>query len=103
MGKLHPHVTKAAEAHDTNFLARPNLPVPKWRVGGNSCAKERRGGCQIRLRRNLQHEGLIHHDAVGISAEGDPAGVFVRAVISKCRKELAVLLEPRCTTWASAT
>ena len=42
---------------------------------------------------HAQHKGFIHDDALGITAIGHAAGVFVRAVVGEGRAVLAELFE----------
>ena len=42
---------------------------------------------------NAQHEGFIHHDALGVAAVGDAAAVFVGRVVGENGSFLAKLLQ----------
>src|SRR5438477_7337479 len=57
--------------------------MPERRISCDPGAQQRRGRRQIQLVRDPQHEILIDHDALGITAVSDAAGVFVLTIISK--------------------
>ncbi len=49
MGELDPHVSEAADAHDTDLLARSDLPVLQRRPGSDACTQQRCRGSELVL------------------------------------------------------
>jgi hypothetical protein len=55
--------------------------MSKRGIGGNTGAKQWRGGCEVELVRNVEHEILIDHDRLGISPVGRGLMVLFEPVI----------------------
>ena len=90
MGKLDPHVAQSTKSDDTDLLALGDAPVMQGRESGDAGAEQRRGARRIEIRRNLQDEPLIDHNAVGVAAVGNTSRVSIGEVIGegKVRAEL---------------
>src|SRR5580704_9876701 len=102
MSEFQPHVTKAAKAHNSNFLALLHIPVPQWRISRDAGTEQRRGGRKIKLLGNLERKCLGDDDAIGIAAIGDAAELLVFGVVGKRRHVVAELLFARAATRADA-
>src|SRR6267154_765791 len=92
VGELQAHVAEATEPDDAHFLSLADLPMMQGRVGGNAGAKQRRGAGRVKALRYTQHERFVHHNTLGVAAEGDTAENFVLGVVSERRELLAILL-----------
>jgi hypothetical protein len=91
--ELERHVAKTTEPDDAHALARLHVPVPQRRVRRDAGAEQRGRAGRIEVRRHAEREGLVHHDAVGVAAVGDAAGVLVAAVVGEDGAAGAELLE----------
>jgi threonine dehydrogenase-like Zn-dependent dehydrogenase len=60
-------VAQSTESYDPNPLILANFPTAHWRVRRNSCAEQRGGRRQVQIRRDAQHEFLVHNDALGVA------------------------------------
>jgi hypothetical protein len=57
VGELEAHMAEPADADDADLLARPHLPVPERRPGGDPGAEQRRDGGELVLAMaDVQHE-----------------------------------------------
>src|SRR6266849_2032293 len=70
------------------------------RVGCDPGAQQRSGRRQVQLVRDPQHKILINHDARGIAAVGDAAGVSIFAVVGQ-NYPVAVLLQSFFAAWTA--
>ena len=73
-------MAQSAKTDHADFLALCDAPVAHGRVRRDSRAQERRGPGEIEIGRDAQHEMLVHDDAVGIAAVGDPSEMLVGGV-----------------------
>src|SRR5271157_567606 len=92
MCDLYAHMTQAAQTDDRYILARPSLPMPQWGVKRNPGAEQRRAGIERQVIRHAQNVMLVHHDLIGIAAQGGRA-VSVATVVGPHRNAGAELLE----------
>src|SRR5216684_1682901 len=83
LGKLHAHVSEAAQAHNADFLTFADIPVAQRRIRSNARAQQRSRAREVELVRHAQHERFAHHNAVRISAECDAAENLVLGVIGE--------------------
>ena len=100
--QFHAHVTQSAESHHADFLAFADFVVAQRRISGDASAKQRGGGGEIQILRDVQHKGFIHDDAVGVAAVGHAAAVFVRGIVGEGRAVLAELFEVVLAVFAGA-
>ena len=102
-GKLHGHVTQAAEPDDADFLPGTDLPASKGGIGRDSCAQEGRRRRQVEIGGHAQHKILRDNDALGVAAEGRRAQVLLNAPVGPAQHAaVAELLEARPATRAGA-
>jgi len=93
LGEFHAHVAKSAKSHNADFLAFDDLVVSQRGISRDAGAKERRGGGEIQILRDVQHKGFIHDHAPGVPAVSHAAAVFIRSVEGKDRALVAELFE----------
>src|SRR3546814_20678409 len=93
---LDPHMAEPADADDPDLLARPRLPVPERRIGGDPRAQQRRHRGKLRLgMANLEHVLIADHDRLRLDrtsvVEGKSVSVRVdhggRRIIKKKNKK----------------
>ncbi len=56
---FHAHMAQSAQADDTDFFPRTDVPVAQRRIGGDASAQQRRDARQIQIFRHAQHEVFI--------------------------------------------
>ena len=93
--KLHRHVPEPAQPDDADLVTLADLLQTQRRVGRDPGAQERSGRREVEFVRKAQHEILVDHDALRITAVGDAAGVRVRTVVGKGHPVFAKLFEIR--------
>ena len=93
-GELDRHVAQTAEAHDGDPPARPGIPVPQRRVGGDARAQQRCGGIEAERVGNAQDVVLVDDDAAAVAAVGGLAVAPDCVVGADVSAAGAVLLEP---------
>ena len=98
--QLDRHMAESADADHADAFAGAGLPVPKRRVGGDTCAEQRRCRGGVDAGRDSHHEPLVHDDGGGIAALRRPARLLLLAAVGAGHAALAVLLEPLCAAGA---
>jgi hypothetical protein len=78
LGQFYAHVTESAETDDADLHAFADFVMAQGRVGRDARAEQGRGGRQIQIFWNAQHECFIHDHAFGVAAKGHAAEMFVR-------------------------
>ena len=92
MGDLHPHVTQATQADDTDLLPRTGTPVAQGRVGRDTGTEQGRDTGQILLGMpDAQDKGLLDDDRLRIAAIGVLAAEE-RTVVGTGKTVVAILL-----------
>eukprot|EP01132_Coremiostelium_polycephalum_P015745 gene15744-biopygen7837 len=93
LGELDAHMAQTAHAQNANLVASLHAVVLERRVSGDAGTEDRRGAGQVELGRDLHHEVLADHDAVGVAAHGVAAIDPVWRGVGHGRAFEAVLLE----------
>src|SRR5687768_7913111 len=86
-------MAEPAQADDAHPLTGSHLPMAKRRVGSNSGAKQGRSGRGRQLLRYPEHEILIDHDLVRVTAVSGTAQNGIGTVVSQGERVLTELLE----------
>src|SRR6185312_5830950 len=81
--ELDTHVAEPAETNDADLLALSHSPVVHRGICGDAGTEQRGGPGEIEVRGHLEHEALVDNDAVGVTAVGDAAGMFVGEVVGQ--------------------
>ena len=85
-------MTETAKSDDPHFLVWSNLPVPQRRIGRNAGAKQRCRRGKIKLRGNAKDEGLVDHNARGVTAKSRATQILVLTIVGVDRNREAILL-----------
>ena len=93
VGEFDSHVTKTAEANDTDFHARADLPMSERGISRDSGAEERGGGFERDSSRNGDNVVLVDSDLGGVSAVSWGFTVSLITVIGSGHSAIAVLLK----------
>ena len=81
-GELDAHMAEAADADHADLLARPRIPVPERRIGGDAGAQQRRDCGQVLLVvADARDEDVLDDDMVRIAAERVATQHLVLAII----------------------